>query len=81
MVRPLEVLFKKIYREKQARKPSGCSGLGLCLVYYRDESPLQNFQVCAGHLHNTGEVRGICRCFTERFNQPCGSRVPKSFSL
>lgn len=42
-VRCLEVLFKKKKEEKQGRKPSECSGLGLCLVYYRDDSLLQNF--------------------------------------
>lgn len=66
-VRRLEVLFRKKNREEnQARKPSGRSGLGLCLIYYRDEGLLQNVQVCAGHLGDTGEVHGICSRFKKK---------------
>lgn len=54
MARHLEVVFEKQKKEKRGRKLSGHSGFGLCLVYYRGENPLQNFQVCADHLHDTG---------------------------
>lgn len=81
VARHLEVVFEKQQKEKQGRKPSGHSGFGLCLVYYRSEGPLQNFQVYADHLHDTGELQGICRCFREMFNQPCWQQKAKIFLL
>lgn len=74
MVRHLEVPFggkKKKRKSWKSGNPSRHSKLGLCLVYYRDEGALENLQVCTGHLADTEELHSICRCFGERFNQPC----------
>lgn len=66
-------------KKKKARNPSKHSKFGLCLVYYRDGGALQNFQVYAGHLGDMGEAHSTCRCFGERFNQPCWQQGAQIF--